>query len=163
MAELHVPVASLLAKHRGTSASGIQHLERDILNLAGAPGHKGAGQLRCPVLWVRTPQWQCWCSSPRLVPAQQGGAFSSQAVISGAEGFALGQLLPSHRPRRGCGSPQQLTCLLPRRGLEQGGMARRRQAGTMGTSVFPCLLVILLTRCVPAGCAEGDDSASHSK
>ncbi|OWK59313.1 Endoplasmic reticulum resident protein 27 [Lonchura striata] len=41
-------------------------------------------------------------------------------------------------------------------------MVRRRQAGTMGTSVFPCLFVILLTRCSPAGCAEGSDSASHS-
>ncbi|XP_068860023.1 endoplasmic reticulum resident protein 27 [Aphelocoma coerulescens] len=41
-------------------------------------------------------------------------------------------------------------------------MARKRQAGTVATSVFPFLLVILLTRCSPAGCAGGDDSASHS-
>ncbi|XP_038010925.1 endoplasmic reticulum resident protein 27 [Motacilla alba alba] len=41
-------------------------------------------------------------------------------------------------------------------------MARRRRAGTMGTSIFPCLFVILLTRCSPAGCAGGSDSASHS-
>ncbi|XP_032915096.2 endoplasmic reticulum resident protein 27-like [Catharus ustulatus] len=41
-------------------------------------------------------------------------------------------------------------------------MARTRQAGTMGTSIFPCLFVILLTRCSPAGCTGGSDSASHS-
>lgn len=90
MQELHAPVASLLAKHKGTSASGIQHLERDVFNLAGESGHRGAGKLPCPGLWVRTHHWQCWCSSPRLIPARQGGAFSSQAVISGAVGFALG-------------------------------------------------------------------------
>ncbi|KAM4901950.1 endoplasmic reticulum resident protein 27 [Sylvia borin] len=55
----------------------------------------------------------------------------------------------------------QLTCLSPRRGLEQGGMVRR-QAGTMGTSVFPCLFVILLARCCPSECVGGNDSASHS-
>lgn len=74
-----------------------------------------------------------------------------------------GQLLASHCPRRGCGSPEQLTCLSLRRGLEQGGMVRRKQAGTMGTSVFPCLFVIILTRCSPSGCAGGSDSASHGK
>ncbi|KAF4793825.1 Endoplasmic reticulum resident protein 27 [Turdus rufiventris] len=41
-------------------------------------------------------------------------------------------------------------------------MARTRQAGTMGTSIFPCLFVILLTSYSPAGCAGGSDSASHS-
>ncbi|KAF2974827.1 hypothetical protein EK904_001695 [Melospiza melodia maxima] len=41
-------------------------------------------------------------------------------------------------------------------------MARRRRAGAMGTSIFPCLFAILLTRCSPAGCAGGGDSASHS-
>ncbi|XP_017659757.1 PREDICTED: endoplasmic reticulum resident protein 27 [Lepidothrix coronata] len=32
----------------------------------------------------------------------------------------------------------------------------------MGTSVFLCLFVILLTRCSPSGCAGDVDSASHS-
>ncbi|XP_057879573.1 endoplasmic reticulum resident protein 27 [Melospiza georgiana] len=41
-------------------------------------------------------------------------------------------------------------------------MARRGRAGAMGTSIFPCLFAILLTRCSPAGCAGGGDSASHS-
>ncbi|XP_062347533.1 endoplasmic reticulum resident protein 27 [Cinclus cinclus] len=41
-------------------------------------------------------------------------------------------------------------------------MARRRQADTVGTSIFPCLFVILLTRCSPVGCAGGSNSASHS-
>ncbi|XP_058719656.1 endoplasmic reticulum resident protein 27-like [Poecile atricapillus] len=41
-------------------------------------------------------------------------------------------------------------------------MARRRQAGTMGTCIFPCLFAVLLTRCSPAGCAGGSDLASHS-
>ncbi|XP_074935649.1 endoplasmic reticulum resident protein 27 [Phalacrocorax aristotelis] len=41
-------------------------------------------------------------------------------------------------------------------------MVRRGQAGTMGTSVFLCLFVILLARGSPAGCAEDGGSASHS-
>ncbi|KAM6092855.1 endoplasmic reticulum resident protein 27 [Theristicus caerulescens] len=41
-------------------------------------------------------------------------------------------------------------------------MARRGQAGTMGTSVFLCLFVILLTGGSPAGCAGDGTSASHS-
>lgn len=42
-------------------------------------------------------------------------------------------------------------------------MVRRGQAGTMGTSVFPCLFVILLAGGSPAGCAEDSGSASHGK
>ncbi|XP_075285666.1 endoplasmic reticulum resident protein 27 [Opisthocomus hoazin] len=75
-------------------------------------------------------------------------------LISGAEGFALGQLLPSHHPGRDFSPPQWLTCLLPRRGLEQGG--------TMGTSVFPCLFVLLLAGGSPAACAGDSGSASRS-
>ncbi|XP_064308247.1 endoplasmic reticulum resident protein 27 [Phalacrocorax carbo] len=41
-------------------------------------------------------------------------------------------------------------------------MVRRGQAGAMGTSVFLCLFIILLTRGSPAGCAEDGGSASHS-
>ncbi|KAM9580077.1 endoplasmic reticulum resident protein 27 isoform 2-T2 [Guaruba guarouba] len=41
-------------------------------------------------------------------------------------------------------------------------MARTGQAGTMGTSVFLCLLIILLTRGSPAVCAGDNSSASHS-
>ncbi|XP_047917161.2 endoplasmic reticulum resident protein 27 [Anser cygnoides] len=40
-------------------------------------------------------------------------------------------------------------------------MVRRGQAGTMGTSIFPCLFVILLAGGSPAGCAEDSGSASH--
>lgn len=75
----------------------------------------------------------------------------------------LGQLLLSHCFGSDCGPLQQLTCLFLRRGPEQGDIARRRQAGTMGTSVFPCLFVILLTGGSPAGCAGDGSSASHSK
>ncbi|XP_009997335.1 PREDICTED: endoplasmic reticulum resident protein 27 [Chaetura pelagica] len=42
-------------------------------------------------------------------------------------------------------------------------MMRRRQAGTMVTSVFPCLFIILLTGGSPAGCSGDGGSASHSK
>lgn len=38
-------------------------------------------------------------------------------------------------------------------------MVRRGRAGTMGTSVFPCLFVILLA----GGCAADSGSASNSK
>ncbi|XP_055568921.1 endoplasmic reticulum resident protein 27 [Falco cherrug] len=41
-------------------------------------------------------------------------------------------------------------------------MTRRGQAGTMGTSIFPCLFIILLTRGFPARCAGDGSSASHS-
>ncbi|XP_042672186.1 endoplasmic reticulum resident protein 27 [Centrocercus urophasianus] len=41
-------------------------------------------------------------------------------------------------------------------------MVKRRQAGTMGTSVFSCLFVILLAGSSPAGCAEDNSSTSHS-
>lgn len=49
MQELHVPMAGLMAKHKGTSASGIQHLEKDVLNLAGVSGHKvwGSCDVQC--------------------------------------------------------------------------------------------------------------------
>ncbi|XP_015714075.1 endoplasmic reticulum resident protein 27 [Coturnix japonica] len=55
-----------------------------------------------------------------------------------------------------------MTCRLPRRGLEQGGVVKRRQAGNMGTSVFPHLLIALLAGSAPARCAENNSSASHS-
>lgn len=53
MQELHVLMASLLAKHKGTSASGILHLESAVLNPAGVSAHKGAGQLPSLVPWLR--------------------------------------------------------------------------------------------------------------
>ncbi|KAM6301952.1 endoplasmic reticulum resident protein 27 [Podargus strigoides] len=40
-------------------------------------------------------------------------------------------------------------------------MGRRGQAGTMGTSVFLCLFVVLLTRDSPVGCAGDGVSTSH--
>lgn len=98
-----------------------------------------------------------WC------PHSREGSSPTRPVLPGAEGFALGQLLPSHRPRSGRGSPPRLTCLLPRRGPEQGGMERRGQAGTVGASVFPCLFAILLAGGSPAGCAGDGGSASHGK
>ncbi|XP_051481114.1 endoplasmic reticulum resident protein 27 [Apus apus] len=42
-------------------------------------------------------------------------------------------------------------------------MVRRGQAGTMVTSVFPYLFIILLTGGSPAGCAGDSGSASHGK
>ncbi|XP_009569847.2 endoplasmic reticulum resident protein 27 [Cuculus canorus] len=69
-------------------------------------------------------------------------------------------MLPSHHPWSGCGILQQLTRLMLRRGPEQGDVAKRRQAATMGTSIFPCLFLILLTRGSPAQCAEDGGSAS---
>ncbi|XP_054242760.1 endoplasmic reticulum resident protein 27 [Indicator indicator] len=57
---------------------------------------------------------------------------------------------------------QQLTCLLLRKGPEQGGVVRRRQAGTMGTSVFLCLFVILLIGGAPVGCAGDSGSAGDA-
>ncbi|XP_074000349.1 endoplasmic reticulum resident protein 27 [Numenius arquata] len=41
-------------------------------------------------------------------------------------------------------------------------MVRRRQAGTMGTSIFLCLFVLLLTGGSPAGCAGDGSSSSHA-
>ncbi|XP_057285531.1 endoplasmic reticulum resident protein 27 isoform X1 [Pezoporus wallicus] len=41
-------------------------------------------------------------------------------------------------------------------------MARTGQAGTMNTSIFLCLLIILLTRGSPAACVGDNSSASHS-
>ncbi|XP_062424525.1 endoplasmic reticulum resident protein 27 [Rhea pennata] len=40
-------------------------------------------------------------------------------------------------------------------------MAKRREAGIMGTSIFMCLFIILLTGGSPAGCADDEGSASH--
>lgn len=94
---------------------------------------------------------------------QSEGLSPSQEVISGAEGFTLGQLLSSHHAGSGCGPLQQLTCLLLKRGAEQGAMSRTGQAGSMGTSIFLCLLIILLTRGSPAACAGDNSSATHSK
>lgn len=94
---------------------------------------------------------------------QSEGLSPSQEVVSGAEGFTLGQLPCSHRAGSGCGPLQQLTCLWPKRRAEQGAMARTGQAGSMGTSVFLCLLIILLTTGSPAACAGDNSSATHSK
>nr|XP_013802512.1 PREDICTED: endoplasmic reticulum resident protein 27 [Apteryx mantelli mantelli] len=40
-------------------------------------------------------------------------------------------------------------------------MVKRREAGIMGTSIFTCLFIILLTGGSPAGCADDRGSASH--
>ncbi|OXB75393.1 UNVERIFIED_CONTAM: hypothetical protein H355_010595, partial [Colinus virginianus] len=61
-----------------------------------------------------------------------------------------------------CKPQKQLTCRLPRRGVEQGGTVSKGQAGTMATSVFLSLFVILLDRISPAGCAEDNSSVSPS-
>ncbi|XP_009896801.2 endoplasmic reticulum resident protein 27 [Dryobates pubescens] len=53
-------------------------------------------------------------------------------------------------------------------GPEQGGVARRRQAGTMGTAIFLCLFVFLLIGGAPVRCAgdsgsAGDGTANPTK